>query len=80
MWVEHDGELFNLDRIVCVSCIDNFDIALFDQIADLDSYIQLTFETSNERNEFYDFVKKTLKTVTYGQANKKSRKESVEEL
>ena len=80
MWVEHDGELFNLDRVICMSCISSYDIAIYDQIMDLDSYMQLSFDTTKERDEFYDFVKKSLNTVTYGQANKKSRKESIEEF
>lgn len=79
MWFEHDGELFNLERLVAICRVGSFDIALYDRIAEIGyddedaDYLILNFDSVNERNKTFEFIKKNLDVIC-GQTNKKDRK------
>lgn len=82
MWFEHNDELFNMDHISSVCCVGTHDIALYESIVDGENseYFLLTFDSVRERNECFDFIKKSLNPVRYGQADKKDRKTREESL
>jgi len=76
VWFEHDDELFNMENIVHVGCVGSFDIAFYERFLndpenpEKEQYFLLCFESVRERNAVYEFIKKILKSVKYGQKDK----------
>jgi hypothetical protein len=73
MWVEAGEGLYNLARMSHLAPVGDYEIAIYDQFIDADAYMEMHFNSTDDRNNYFKFLKKVLKVLQYGQTDTKAR-------